>query len=216
MRSGISNAARHLFVSGSILLAHSMRCPIGQIFTRVLISVPDSRKCACGDHPNASSFEESRVNSIYALDLRRRCCHLQQLAMTCLQKIACQSSEPAFQTNGHLIEMPISCADIKKAIKVNRSRHDLAGRVKGPDLFACCSPGVVAAGISNCTPAYADGVVVQEATIDSGDSSNPVANATMWTVCYLSCEVCEQLWKKAPESPAAGHPLGALADTARL
>ena len=37
-------------------------------------------------------------------------------------------------------------------------------------------PGLVATGISDCTPAYADGIVVQEATVESGDPSNPVAN----------------------------------------
>ncbi len=40
-------------------------------------------------------------------------------------------------------------------------------------------PGLVATGISDCTPAYAAGIVVQEATIESGDASNPVANVLL-------------------------------------
>ena len=40
-------------------------------------------------------------------------------------------------------------------------------------------PGLVATGISDCTPAYASGIVVQEATIESGDSANPVANVLL-------------------------------------
>jgi polyvinyl alcohol dehydrogenase (cytochrome) len=40
-------------------------------------------------------------------------------------------------------------------------------------------PGLVATGISDCTPAYADGVVVQEGTVESGDPSKPVANVVI-------------------------------------
>uniref|UniRef100_E6Q021 Putative tetrathionate hydrolase n=1 Tax=mine drainage metagenome TaxID=410659 RepID=E6Q021_9ZZZZ len=40
-------------------------------------------------------------------------------------------------------------------------------------------PGLVATGISDCTPAYASGIVVQEATIESGDAKNPVANVLL-------------------------------------
>lgn len=40
-------------------------------------------------------------------------------------------------------------------------------------------PGLVATGISDCTPAYASGIVVQEATIESGDPKNPVANVLL-------------------------------------
>src|SRR5487761_1234457 len=34
-------------------------------------------------------------------------------------------------------------------------------------------PGLVATGISDCTPAYAEGIVVQEATIESGEAAKP-------------------------------------------
>ena len=40
-------------------------------------------------------------------------------------------------------------------------------------------PALVATGISDCTPAYASGIVVQEATIESGDIANPVANVLL-------------------------------------
>ncbi len=40
-------------------------------------------------------------------------------------------------------------------------------------------PKLVSTGIGDCTPAYASGVVVQEATITSGDPKNPVANVLL-------------------------------------
>jgi outer membrane protein assembly factor BamB len=40
-------------------------------------------------------------------------------------------------------------------------------------------PALVATGISDCTPAYASGIVVQEATVESGDTANPVANVLL-------------------------------------
>ncbi len=40
-------------------------------------------------------------------------------------------------------------------------------------------PGLVATGISDCTPAYAAGIVVQEATIESGNPNHPVANVLL-------------------------------------
>lgn len=40
-------------------------------------------------------------------------------------------------------------------------------------------PNLVATGISDCTPAYSSGIVVQEATIESGEASNPVANVLL-------------------------------------
>lgn len=40
-------------------------------------------------------------------------------------------------------------------------------------------PGLVATGISDCTPAYAAGIVVQEATIKSGEQDKPVANVLL-------------------------------------
>ncbi|MDE3137518.1 MAG: PQQ-like beta-propeller repeat protein, partial [Acidobacteriota bacterium] len=40
-------------------------------------------------------------------------------------------------------------------------------------------PELVATGIGDCTPAYAHGVVVQEATIDTGDPQAPVANVLL-------------------------------------
>ena len=49
----------------------------------------------------------------------------------------------------------------------------------GKVMWKATIPGLVATGISDCTPAYASGIVVQEATIDSGDSANPVANVLL-------------------------------------
>lgn len=52
-------------------------------------------------------------------------------------------------------------------------------QVTGKIAWKVNIPALVATGISDCTPAYASGVVVQEATIESGDSANPVANVLL-------------------------------------
>lgn len=53
-------------------------------------------------------------------------------------------------------------------------------------------PGLVATGISDCTPAYADGIVVQEATVKSGDASDPVANVLL----ALDAKTGKLLWQQ--------------------
>ncbi len=40
-------------------------------------------------------------------------------------------------------------------------------------------PKLVATGMGDCTPAYADGLVVQEATVETGRPQNPVANVLL-------------------------------------
>jgi len=40
-------------------------------------------------------------------------------------------------------------------------------------------PNLVATGMGDCTPAYADGLVVQEATVETGDPAKPVANVLL-------------------------------------
>jgi polyvinyl alcohol dehydrogenase (cytochrome) len=53
-------------------------------------------------------------------------------------------------------------------------------------------PGLVATGISDCTPAYAEGIVVQEATIQSGDAAKPVANV----VLAMDAKTGKIVWQK--------------------
>ncbi len=53
-------------------------------------------------------------------------------------------------------------------------------------------PGLVATGISDCTPAYADGIVIQEATIESGDAAKPVANV----VLAMDAKTGRIIWQK--------------------
>ena len=49
----------------------------------------------------------------------------------------------------------------------------------GRIIWKMTLPNLVATGIGDCTPAYADGIVVQEATVKSGDPRNPVANVLL-------------------------------------
>lgn len=53
-------------------------------------------------------------------------------------------------------------------------------------------PGLVATGISDCTPAYSQGIVIQEATIKSGDTDKPVANV----VLAMDAKTGKLLWQK--------------------
>ena len=63
-------------------------------------------------------------------------------------------------------------------------------------------PGLVATGISDCTPAYADGIVVQEATVESGDPSNPVANVLLALDAKTGRLLWQQRMANGPVPPA--------------
>jgi len=59
-------------------------------------------------------------------------------------------------------------------------------------------PGLVATGIGDCTPAYADATVVQEVTIKSNDKDHPVANVLL----ALDASSGRILWQKRfPNGP---------------
>ncbi len=63
-------------------------------------------------------------------------------------------------------------------------------------------PGLIATGISDCTPAYADGIVVQEATIQSGDPANPVANVLLAMDANSGNLLWQQRMSNGPVPPA--------------
>ncbi|HUY82371.1 MAG TPA: PQQ-binding-like beta-propeller repeat protein [Acidobacteriaceae bacterium] len=63
-------------------------------------------------------------------------------------------------------------------------------------------PGLVATGISDCTPAYANGIVVQEATIESGDPANPVANVLLALDAKTGKLLWQQRMSNGPVPPA--------------
>ena len=63
-------------------------------------------------------------------------------------------------------------------------------------------PGLVATGISDCTPAYADGIVVQEATVESGDPSDPVANVLLALDAKTGKLLWQQRMSNGPAPPA--------------
>jgi outer membrane protein assembly factor BamB len=67
---------------------------------------------------------------------------------------------------------------------VDKKTGDVAWKVSIPDL--------VATGMGDCTPAYSNGTVVQEVTVDSGDAANPVANV----VLALDAHSGRILWQK--------------------
>jgi outer membrane protein assembly factor BamB len=54
---------------------------------------------------------------------------------------------------------------------VNKKTGDIVWKITIPQL--------VATGIGDCTPAYAEGLVIQEATVETGDKENPVANVLL-------------------------------------
>ena len=49
-------------------------------------------------------------------------------------------------------------------------------RATGRIAWTVTIPDMVATGMGDCTPAYADGIVVQEVTVNSGNADKPVAN----------------------------------------
>ncbi len=67
---------------------------------------------------------------------------------------------------------------------IDKQSGSVAWKVSIPDL--------VATGMGDCTPAYAAGTVVQEVTVQSGDSAHPVANVLL----ALDARTGGILWQK--------------------
>jgi outer membrane protein assembly factor BamB len=63
-----------------------------------------------------------------------------------------------------------------------------SGRV----VWKVAIPGLVATGMGDCTPAFADGIVVQEVTVESEDQARPVANVLL----ALDARDGHILWQK--------------------
>jgi outer membrane protein assembly factor BamB len=63
-------------------------------------------------------------------------------------------------------------------------------------------PDMVATGIGDCTPAYQSGIVVQEVTISSGDSSKPVANILLALDGRTGKIVWQKRFSDGPVPPA--------------
>lgn len=63
-------------------------------------------------------------------------------------------------------------------------------------------PNLVATGIGDCTPAYASGIVVQEATINSGDPAKPVANVVLAMEAKTGNIIWQRRLDNGPVPPA--------------
>ncbi len=63
-------------------------------------------------------------------------------------------------------------------------------------------PKLVATGMGDCTPAYSDGLVVQEATVESGDPQNPVANVLLALDAATGKVVWQKQFADGPVPPA--------------
>ena len=63
-------------------------------------------------------------------------------------------------------------------------------------------PHLVATGMGDCTPAYADGLVVQEATVETGDPAKPVANVLLALDAETGKIVWQHRFNKGPVPPA--------------
>ena len=71
---------------------------------------------------------------------------------------------------------------------VNKKTGSIAWKITLPKL--------VATGIGDCTPAYADGLVIQEATVETGDKEKPVANVLL----AMDASSGKIVWQKQLES----------------
>lgn len=73
-------------------------------------------------------------------------------------------------------------------------------------------PKLVATGMGDCTPAYSDGIVVQEATVETGDNQAPVANV----VLAMDAKTGKVVWKRrlenGPTPPAMKTATPMIAD----
>ena len=73
-------------------------------------------------------------------------------------------------------------------------------------------PRLVATGIGDCTPAYADGIVVQEATVQTGDPQKPVANVLLALDADTGKIVWQHQFGKGPVPPAMKTATPMIAD----
>ncbi len=72
----------------------------------------------------------------------------------------------------------------------------------GQIVWKITLPKLVATGIGDCTPAYADGLVVQEATVETGDKKNPVANVLLAMDAATGRIVWQKQFENGPVPPA--------------
>ncbi len=75
-------------------------------------------------------------------------------------------------------------------------------KTSGGVAWKAAIPNLVATGIGDCTPAYADGLVVQEVTIKSGDSTHPVANVLLALDAKSGAIVWQQRFPDGATPPA--------------
>ncbi len=75
-------------------------------------------------------------------------------------------------------------------------------------------PKLVATGMGDCTPAYSDGIVVQEATIETGDPVKPVANVLLALNANTGRIIWEHRFDKGPVPPAMKTATPMIAEAA--
>ncbi len=73
-------------------------------------------------------------------------------------------------------------------------------------------PKLVATGMGDCTPAYADGIVVQEATVETGDPRKPVANVLLALDAATGKIAWQHRFDKGPVPPAMKTATPMIAD----
>ncbi|HUZ45726.1 MAG TPA: PQQ-binding-like beta-propeller repeat protein [Terriglobia bacterium] len=73
-------------------------------------------------------------------------------------------------------------------------------------------PKLVATGMGDCTPAYARGIVVQEATVQTGDPEKPVANVLVALDADSGKIVWQHRFAKGPVPPAMKTATPMIAD----
>ncbi|MCL5268183.1 MAG: PQQ-binding-like beta-propeller repeat protein [Bacteroidetes bacterium] len=73
-------------------------------------------------------------------------------------------------------------------------------------------PKLVATGMGDCTPAYAHSIVVQEATVETGDPRNPVANVLLGLDANTGKIVWQKKFPKGPVPPAMKTATPMIAD----
>lgn len=72
----------------------------------------------------------------------------------------------------------------------------------GAIVWKMTIPKLVATGIGDCTPAYAGGLVIQEATVDTGNKAKPVANVLLALNAASGKIMWQQKFGSGPVPPA--------------
>ena len=97
---------------------------------------------------------------------------------------------------------PVSAGDNVFLGGTNPNNFYAVNKNTGKIAWKMTIPKLVATGIGDCTPAYGEGLVIQEATVETGDKAKPVANVLLALDAGTGKIVWQKQFESGPVPPA--------------